>query len=208
MALLAMEGFVASSTSLGEPAIRWLTVARGLVVAALLVLLWRHYSELRNPIPAPPLEWVLAIAVGIAVFGLWISLAEGWTTFKVEREGFVPLRADGGTDWRLAALRLGGLALVVPVMEELFWRSFLMRWIERRDFLAVDPRKIGLLAFVLSSALFAIEHSQWLAGLIAGAAYAWLYRRSGNLWIPVLSHAVTNGTLGFWILATGSWRFW
>jgi CAAX prenyl protease-like protein len=206
MAWLAVEGFVASHVS--EPASRWLTVGRGLVVGALLVALWRRYGELHRPVAAAPREWMLATLTGLGVFVAWIALSEGWTTFSVEREGFRPVAADGRTDWLLAALRLFGLALVVPVMEELFWRSFLMRWIERRDFLAVDPRRVGALAFALSSALFALEHSQWLAGLVAGAAYAWLYRRTGNLWIPVLSHAVTNGTLGFWILATGNWRFW
>jgi CAAX prenyl protease-like protein len=93
-------------------------------------------------------------------------------------------------------------------MEELFWRSLVMRWIARRDFLALAPRAAGLTAFALSSALFALEHSQWLAGLAAGMAYGWLYMRSGNLWIPILSHATTNGILALWIVATGSWRFW
>ena len=45
-------------------------------------------------------------------------------------------------------------------------------------------------------------------GLAAGLAYTWVYARSGNLWIPITSHAITNGTLGLWILATGNWRFW
>jgi CAAX prenyl protease-like protein len=93
-------------------------------------------------------------------------------------------------------------------MEELFWRSFLLRWIDSRDFLSWDPRKATFLAFALSSALFASEHSLWFAGLAAGIAYTWVYIRSGNLWIPIVSHAVTNGTLGLWILATGNWRFW
>ena len=107
-----------------------------------------------------------------------------------------------------AALRLFALAAIVPVMEELFWRSFLMRWIEARDFLAFDPRKTGVRAFALSCALFASEHSLWFAGLLAGVAYAWVYRRSANLWTAILSHAITNAALGTWILATGSWSLW
>ena len=107
-----------------------------------------------------------------------------------------------------AALRLLGLAAIVPVMEELFWRSFLMRRIDAVDFLAADPRRAGWLAIALSSALFASEHSLWFAGLLAGIAYACVYRRSANLWTVILSHAITNGALGAWILATGSWRYW
>ena len=93
-------------------------------------------------------------------------------------------------------------------MEELFWRSFLLRWIDRREFLTADPRRASWLAFAISSALFAVEHSLWFAGLLAGLAYGWLYMRSRNLWIPIVSHATTNGILGIWILATGNWRFW
>ena len=186
---------------------RWLVVGRGLAVALVLAVLWRRYGELRNEERPPPREWLLAIALGLAVFGAWIKLDSGWTSFSAG-EGFKPLHRDGSLDWSLVALRWFGLALVVPVMEELFWRSFVMRWIDRRDFLGLDPRRTSRMAFALSSALFALEHAQWLAGLIAGLAYAWIYRRSADLRLPILSHATTNGTLGFWILATGEWRFW
>jgi membrane protease YdiL (CAAX protease family) len=47
-----------------------------------------------------------------------------------------------------------------------------------------------------------------LAGLLAGVAYAWLYRRTGNLWATVIAHAVTNAALGVWVLTTGSWQYW
>jgi CAAX prenyl protease-like protein len=72
----------------------------------------------------------------------------------------------------------------------------------------MDARQASWAAFAISSALFASEHTQWLAGLIAGMVYAWLYKKTNNLWYPILSHAITNGTLGIWILATGNWRFW
>ena len=184
---------------------RWLAVLRGLAAGVALLVLWRRYGELRDAPKAG--SAALALAVGVAVFAAWIHLDQGWNSFEMGK-GFVPVRGDGSLDVPLVALRLFGLVLVVPVMEELFWRSLVMRAIERKDFLAVDPRRVGWLAFALSSALFALEHTQWLAGLLAGAAYGWLYMRSGNLWIPILSHATTNGLLGFWIVATGSWRFW
>ena len=192
---------------------RWLAVARGLAAGALLILFWRRYTELKTGArhefrPATSVsDTSLGVGVGVLVFAAWIHLDAPWNSFAMG-QGFMPLRADGSMDWLLVALRLVGLVLVVPVMEELFWRSLVMRWIERKDFLAVDPRRVGGVAFGLSSALFALEHTQWLAGLIAGLAYGALYIRTGNLWIPILSHATTNGILGLWILATGSWRFW
>jgi len=104
--------------------------------------------------------------------------------------------------------RLAGAALAVPVMEELFWRSFAMRWFQDHDFLKVAPARVGLKALGISAVLFALEHHLWFAGLLAGLAYGWLYIRTGNLWVPILSHAVTNGVLGAWILYTQSWEFW
>jgi len=206
MVLLAVQG--ALGDSLDESTQRWLTLGRGLAAAALLAFFWRDYRELGAPAPAAAKEWLLAVALGLAVFGAWITFDHGWAAIGAPGRGFVPLGADGGRDATLVLLRLFTLAAVVPVMEELFWRSFLMRWIDARDFLAADPRGTSLRAFALSCALFASEHSLWFAGLVAGAAYAWLYRRSGDLRIPIVSHAVTNGTLAIWILSTGNWSYW
>ena len=185
---------------------------RGVVAAVVLAFFWREYSELRTApreqSAAPPArEWLIAIAVGFAVFFAWIHLDRGWVAFA-GGPGFDPTRPDGTIDWTLAGPRLFGLSLVVPVMEELFWRSFILRWIDARDFLVLDPRRASWRAFVISSALFASEHSLWLAGILAGLGYSWVYVRSGNLWMSIVSHTITNGTLGLWILATGNWRFW
>jgi CAAX prenyl protease-like protein len=125
-----------------------------------------------------------------------------------EAKPFVPLRSDGSLDPTLVALRLVGLVAVVPLMEELFWRSFLMRWIDKRDFLAADPRRTTFLAIAVSSALFATAHTQWLAGLLAGAVYAGLFVGIGNLRASIASHATTNTLLGGWILANRHWSFW
>ena len=168
----------------------------------MLAFFWRDYVELSEVPRARASDWLAGGVAGILVFGLWITLDTGWAVVGGEARGFVPATPLA------AALRFIGFAAIVPVMEELFWRSFLMRWIEARDFLAFDPRNTGLRAFALSSALFASEHSFWLAGLIAGIAYGWVYKRSGNLWTAIISHAITNGALGTWILATGSWKYW
>ena len=187
---------------------RVLVVGRGLVVAALLAWFWRHYQELRSPARIPLSESALAIAVGVGVALAWIALDARWMVLGEAPTGFVPLRADGSLDPLLVTLRLLGFALVVPVMEELFWRSFLMRWIDRRDFLAADPRAASAMALFLSSFAFALEHREWLAGLLAGLAYGMIYRRSGNLRACIASHATTNLTIAGWILATHQWRLW
>lgn len=185
--------------------LRWLYAVKVGVVALVLAYFWREYRELRHTFPGPKVT-AIAIAVGVAVLALWVSLNADWMSIG-SASGFDP-RNGGQVDWALVLVRIAGAALVVPVMEELFWRSFLMRWIEQSDFETVDPSRIGLRSFAITVVLFGFEHNLWLAGIVAGAAYSVLYMRHRTLWSPILAHAVTNGLLGIWVVATESWSYW
>jgi CAAX prenyl protease-like protein len=199
-------GFLVLASLVPEPS-PWLPVVRAVVVALMLAWFWADYRELREGARVPLAHWAAAVAVGAAVFIAWIGIDWEWAVVS-RPDGFDPRGPDGSLMWALALSRLAGLALVVPVAEELFWRSFLLRWIERQDFLKVSPQQVGWGALLITTALFALEHNRWLAGAIAGAAYGLVYMRSGNLWVPIASHAVTNALLGAWILVTESWHFW
>lgn len=185
----------------------WLAVARGVIVGIVLAWFWNSYGELRDPGAVGFAQWLVALAAGLAVFVIWIELGQAGAA-STHSGQFVPLATDGSLDWPQALLRLAGLALVVPVMEELFWRSFVMRWITQHDFLSLPPRQVTPVAFAIATALFAVEHDQWFAGAIAGIVYSGLYMWSGNLWIPIVSHMATNAALGVWILHTRNWHFW
>ena len=178
------------------------------VVAGLLAWYWRDYGELvRQNLPdAREAGW--AVVVGIAVFAIWVQLDAPWMQLGTATASFVPLDADGRLIWPLVLLRLAGAALVVPVMEELFWRSFLMRWVQHPGFERVDPQTVGLKAVVMSTFVFTLAHTLWLAAVVAGLAYALLYRHTGKLWTAVIAHTVTNALLGVWVVATGRWEFW
>lgn len=184
---------------------RWLYAVKIAAVLAPLLYWWRRYSELQVALP-PPRALLEAVAVGLVVLCLWVNLDAGWMVIGAAT-GFDP-RQDGAIVWPLVAVRLAGAALVVPVMEELFWRSFLMRWLAAPKFLEVNPARVGLRGFLITALLFGVEHNLWLAGLVAGLAYGWLYARSNNLWSPIAAHAVTNGALGVWITCTGNWSYW
>jgi len=208
VALLGLASLLERTAAVDADGLRWLQLARGGAAALLLAFFWRRYLELHAFARCSPLEWLLAVAAGLVVFALWIQLDRGWAVLGSAGAGFDPAGPDGRIDPLLAGLRLASLALVVPVMEELFWRSFLMRWIDARDFLNLDARKVSGMAVALTTGLFAVEHSLWVAGLMAGLAYAGLYMTTNNLRAPVLAHAVTNAILGLWILTTGSWHLW
>jgi uncharacterized protein len=221
MLLLALRGAVPDSWSSWDT--RWLYAAQVLPVAVLLAVWWRHFDELSLASAPTAAEWGLAVGVGLTVFGLWITLDAPWMTLTAwtgdtvgAAPSFVPTGPDGELLWGLIAIRIAGAALLVPVMEELFWRSFLMRWVQAGEpgdrgaasFRQVDPRRVGLRAVALTTFVFMLAHTLWLAAIVAGVAYAWLYIRTGKLWVAVISHAVTNAALGAWVVATRSWSFW
>ena len=175
-------------------------------VALLLVFFWRCYEELAE-FKLQLHEVLSSVVVGMGVFLLWISLDFQWMSFG-HSIGYDPRNMAGDIDWSLALPRLLGAAVVVPIMEELFWRSFLLRWLKHPKFIEVSPAQVGLRALLISSVMFGVEHALWLAGIVAGLAYSWLYMKSKKLWVPILAHATTNGLLGIWVLQTGKWNFW
>lgn len=185
--------------------LRWLYPVKVGVVALALWCWRRHYSELRGAKPGAG-ALALSAAVGVAVLVLWLNLDAGWMRIG-QSSGFDP-RDGGRINWVLALSRLAGAALVVPLMEELFWRSYLLRWLDRPDFLQLAPAAGSLRAAAITALLFGVEHDLWFAGVVAGLSYGWLYRRTGNIWAPVVAHCVTNGLLGCWIIATGAWIYW
>jgi uncharacterized protein len=186
---------------------RWLYPAKVACVAVALGLLWPQFDELRDSWRSIGRDWWWALAIGVAIFILWINLDQPWASIG-ESTGYDPRTATGEIDYSLAAIRLAGASLIVPVMEELFWRSFIMRWIEQKEFRSLAPRAVTWYGLLVSSVLFGFEHNLWLAGILAGLAYAFLYIRSGNLWVPIIAHAVTNFLLGCWVLYSGNWQFW
>jgi CAAX prenyl protease-like protein len=200
-----VAGDVLERMGVAASSLLWLYPAKIAVVALLLALFWRHYTELR-PFRLSPTQALIAIATGVVVLVLWVSLDAGWMIFG-SPSGFDP-RSEGRIDWLLVAIRIAGAALVVPLMEELFWRSFLMRWIVAPNFDSVEPSQLGLKSFIITVLLFGFEHNLWLAGIVAGAAYSLLYMRHRSLWSPILAHAVTNGLLGLWVVRTGNWSYW
>lgn len=207
MLLLQLRGWAPVDGSWGiDP--RWIYGLSVGVVGALLLYWRREYGELSAQLRPSWPEVRLAIAVGLAVFVLWIQLDAPWMQLAAPAASYTPLDAQGAVIWPLVVVRWIGAALLVPVMEELFWRSFLMRWFQHETFQGVAPQQVGVRAVVLSTFVFMLAHTLWLAAIVAGLAYAWLYRRTGKLWVAVIAHAVTNGALGIWVVATGRWAFW
>lgn len=206
IALMVAEPYLADWV---EPVLdpRWLYAARSGLTALVLLALWGRYVELRPEARAGTSAWLIGAGAGAVVFVLWITLDFAPLIMGEPETPFDPT-VDGRIHPGFALTRLAGAALVVPVMEELFWRSFLMRWIVKARFSEVEPGEVGWKPLLITSAVFALEHRLWFAGLLAGLVYGELYRRTGDLRVVILAHAVTNAALGVYVLGTGSWGFW
>ncbi len=194
----------------GDADTRWLYGVQAGVAALALAWFWRRYAEFDGwgRGASAGLQAGLAVAVGLGIFGLWIVLTAPWMRLGEPSTTFVPVDAAGQLQWPLILVRCAGAVMVVPLIEELFWRSFLMRWLDRRDFLAQAPQATSAYALIASSAVFALGHDLWLAAFIAGLAFGWLYRRTGRLWHAVLAHAVANAALAAWVISQRAWAFW
>jgi CAAX prenyl protease-like protein len=151
---------------------------------------------------------LIAVTGGIVVFLLWIGL-EGVYPLIGCPLGFNPRElSSGGFVYVLIAFRLFGASIIVPMIEELFWRSFALRFLIDTNFLKIKPGTFSLFSFILVSISFGFEHYRWLPGILAGLVYALCYYRTTNLFSPILSHAVTNLLLGVYVLWYGQWSFW
>jgi len=183
--------------------------AKTVVVGVMLVLLARRLPELSWR--APAVDWGIAIVVGVAVLVVWVAPEQLLAPLNIgEATGFDPygFGLSPAATWGVIAVRIGGAALVVPVMEELFWRAFLMRYMVQSDFLAVSLGAFRPFAFFTVAIAFGFEHHRWLVGIVAGLAYGGLLVWRRRLLPCIVAHAVTNFGLGLYVVATHNWTFW
>lgn len=147
-------------------------------------------------------------AVGIATFLLWISM-DWMVSVAGTPKGFNPSLLPGGPVRSLmTVIRVAGAVVVVPLMEELFWRSFLLRYLVDADFDSVRLGTFTWPSFLITTVLFGLEHNLIVAGMVAGAIFNIILYKTRSLAQCVFAHAVTNLALACYVLYTGKWYFW
>jgi CAAX prenyl protease-like protein len=174
-----------------------------LAVGGLVAWYWRSLPDLK---PGAPF---ISVLIGVAGVVVWIGLnpllVHGATT-EVGRNPFALYSV--GLAWTLFAFRLIGSSLVVPLMEELFWRGFLMRWLIREEFTEVPLGAYQPFSFFATTALFASEHgSEWPLGAIVGLLYGAWFVRTKKLGDVMVAHGTTNLLLALYCLFSGDWHF-
>jgi uncharacterized protein len=185
-------------------------IVRDLVLLAAIVGFSRKVLPTRAP------HWVASVLLGVAVCALWVApdtLVPGWRAHWLFQNSITGELKTSIPPAELTplmlALRSARAALLVPVIEELFWRGWLPRWLQDNRFERVPLGRYTPFAFWATAALFAAEHGPyWEVGLLCGVIYNWWMRRTGSLGDLILAHAVTNAALSAWVIAGERWTFW
>jgi hypothetical protein len=202
----------------GAASAYWFYLAKTLVAVWLIWEMYPLVSEMRWAV-----SWE-AVVIGIGVFIMWVGLdpfypklaeiiaklglSKFFGTSQVVWNPHVQFGQNSALAWLMIVTHILGSTLVVPPLEEVFYRSFLYRYIAKPDFLSVPLNRFLPLPFFATAAVFGFSHFQWLAGILCGLAYQWLVLRKNRLGDAMTAHAITNFLLGVWVAWQGAWNFW
>jgi CAAX prenyl protease-like protein len=181
-----------------------------IAVAALLIALWPRFTKIRWT------YWWLGVLFGIVGVVQWVGmenlLLAHWPYYPraavVPYDPFTEIHSPA-LRWTFIAIRLIGAALLVPVMEELFWRDFLWRTtLAPRDFKLADVGEPDWKAWAIVALFFSLVHVQWMTAIVWGLMIGGLLMLTRSLGACIIMHGVTNLLLGLYVLKTGRWYFW
>jgi CAAX prenyl protease-like protein len=190
----------------GEDSRYWLYLVKTLIGAWMVWEMRPFVEEMRWKI-----SWE-AVVVGVAIFAAWVGLDGYYPRLSELGEGWNPHKQFGqgsATAWFYVVVRLLGPSLVVPQLEEVFYRSFLYRYFVNTNFRAMPLGQFHALSFFVTSTIFGVLHpDRWLPGILCGLAYQWLVIRKNRLGDAMTAHSITNFLLGLWVIWKGAWNFW
>ncbi len=190
-------------------------LAKILLTVAAMVLVWPGYRQF------PLRVTLLGVLVGLVGAAAWIGLAELQLEQRLlaplgvdqlidlgRRSAFNPMERIDNEFWAgvFLAVRLLGLAAVVPVIEEFFLRGFVMRFLVDAQWWEVPIGKVNRTAVIAGTLVPMLAHpAELFAAAVWFSMVTWLMLRTKSLWDCVAAHAVTNLVLGIWVIATGDW---
>jgi hypothetical protein len=195
----------------------WIYLAKTLVAAWLLWQFRRQISEMR---------WAFGwegIAAGVAGFVMWVGLDHLAPYLLVSPEmlrfggevdaagtwnPFTQFGATAALAWSFFAVRLLGSSLVVPCLEEVFYRSLAYRWIIDQDFLKLPLNIVKPLPMLIACAVFAATHSEIVHAFLYALLMHWVVWRRNRLGDAMTAHAITNCLLACWVVFRPDWRYW
>lgn len=190
----------------------------GLTLAAVIFVLPGY-----RPYPWRP--HFIAVAVGLAGVVVWVALAKWqheWMPWLADQTGIEWLKslghrsgnnllseeflADQTSRMLFFSLRLFGLGVVVPFIEEFFLRGFLMRYVMRDRWWEVPFGAVNRPAVIAGTLVPVLMHPQEaIASLVWFSMVTWLMVRTRSIGDCILAHAITNLTMAVHVVHSGDW---
>ena len=191
-------------------------VLKTILVAGLLIYLWPNYTRIRWN------HWWLGVLVGSVSVVQWVGMEKlilhFWPGYpRMSLDIYDPTQhfSSPQTMWAFIAIRWAGATLLVPVMEELFWRDFAWRTIiAPNDFKLAGVGEWDTKAFWFISLIFCTVHIQWMTAIVWAMMIGWLLVYTKSLGACIIAHGVTNFLLGAFVLYSHfvlhhqEWYFW
>jgi CAAX prenyl protease-like protein len=185
-------------------------VARVVIVGLMLIGFRHAYTKIRWN------HWWLGLIVGIVGIFQWVGmqlfLERHFAFFRPGDNVFNPdlFFSDPATRISFEIVRLIGAVIVVPFMEELFWRDYCWRSIiAPNDFNLAHVGEWDWKAFVIVPLIFALVHGNWWLTAIGWAfMIGALLAYTKSLGACIIAHATTNLLLGAYVLYSRNWSLW
>jgi exosortase E/protease (VPEID-CTERM system) len=160
--------------------------------------------------PLARLDWRFSwrgIAVGAAVCVLWLAAARFILTAHGTPLPLAAMSAPARDLW-IASRVFSGIVLV-PLVEELAYRGYLLRRLVAEDFESVPFGTVGWIPLLATAIAFGLLHGPlWLPGVVAGLAYGLLLMRTGRMGEAVAAHATSNFLIAAAVLVAAQWQLW
>ncbi|MEA1908162.1 MAG: CAAX prenyl protease-related protein [Euryarchaeota archaeon] len=175
---------------------------RTIAVGYILIRYRSLYTELTR--------WRLdgtSVIIGVLIFILWTGLEGLYPVFSSTDPPYDPTIFDTTASGFLILARFAGSVLVAPFIEELFCRSFLMRYAVDARWQDVPIGAYTLGSFVIVTLFFGFSHFRWLPGILTAVLLNLLLYRTKNLSSCVAAHATANLLLLVYVVYTGEWSF-
>jgi hypothetical protein len=198
----------------------WRTAAAVLRGVGALLVVWRlrHFLP---PLGKP--HWPIAVVGGLLAAWGWAAGQHWLNAFGVPQRLPLPLFSGApeavdpraligmrGLFWSDVVSRIAVACIAVPIVEELFWRAFLLRALIRWDhFERVPLGKFTWFSFLGTSLLSTLQHpDNWAVSIACWMFFNGLFYWTRSIRCLILVHAFTNLALYIYAVAYRDWLFW
>jgi CAAX prenyl protease-like protein len=166
---------------------------------------------------------LLAILFGVLAAAGWVVGQHAFNHLVeqagVAGKGFL-FKIPTGTDprqhitaaswWSQAVLRISVATITVPIVEELFWRGFMLRaFVDWNRWQRVPLGTFTWFSFLGTSLISVAQHpSNWAVSIFCWMLFNGLFYWKRSLLFLMLVHGITNLVLYVYVIIYGDWMFW